>query len=56
MTANLTGILGTFDVRVDLLKAADALGNPAALLAAFDVPGQVHARRGSFLATVPTSS
>ena len=37
-SVTLTGLLGTFDVRVDIVKASAALSNPAALLAAFGVP------------------
>ena len=40
VSAQLTGILGTFDVQVDLLQALQALSNPSALLSAFSVPGR----------------
>ncbi|MHB1244484.1 MAG: hypothetical protein ACYC1P_13960, partial [Gaiellaceae bacterium] len=40
MGARLTGILGTFDVKVDLLRAVQGLTNPSELLAAFSVPGK----------------
>ncbi|HEX6130520.1 MAG TPA: hypothetical protein VF044_02260, partial [Actinomycetota bacterium] len=40
MGARLTGILGTFDVNVDLMRAVQGLTNPSELLAAFSVPGK----------------
>ena len=39
LSAQLTGILGTFDIQVDLLQALQSLSNPSGLLAAFSVPG-----------------
>ena len=39
VTAQLTGITGVFEVQVDLMKAAQAISDPASLLSAFSVPG-----------------
>ena len=39
--AKLTGILGTFDIAVDIAKAAGAISNPAKLLEAFERARQV---------------
>ena len=39
MSAPLTGILGKFEIDVDLLQAVSALTNFPALLNAFSVPG-----------------
>ena len=39
-TAQLTGITGVFELQIDLLKAAKAISDPSALLAAFSVPGE----------------
>ena len=39
-TGQLTGITGVFQLQVDLQKAAKAITNPSALLAAFSVPGE----------------
>ena len=40
VSTRMTGVLGTFDVRVDLLRAASAIGNPSQLLSAFSVSGK----------------
>src|SRR6476661_2695416 len=39
-TVAMTGLLGKFDVRIDILKALPALTNPTALLDAISVPGK----------------
>ncbi|HET6548786.1 MAG TPA: calcium-binding protein, partial [Solirubrobacter sp.] len=51
--AKLTGILGTFDVAVDVAKAAGAISNPAALLDAFSVTGKWSLGINSLLVEVP---
>ncbi len=51
--ATLTGILGTFDVAVDIAKAAAAISNPAKLLEAFDVTGKWSLSVTSLLVDVP---
>ena len=53
ISATLTGILVTFDVQVDVLKAVQALQNPSALLAAFSVPGKFGVKVASLNITVP---
>jgi hypothetical protein len=40
VTAEFTGLLGTFDVTVDILKAVTALTQGGSLVEAFDVPGK----------------
>ncbi|HEX6657898.1 MAG TPA: hypothetical protein VF065_07440, partial [Ilumatobacter sp.] len=53
ISANLTGILGTFDVAVDIAKAAAAFQNPAKLLEAFEVTGKWSLSVTSLLVDVP---
>jgi hypothetical protein len=53
ITANLTGILGTFDVAVDIAKAAGAISNPAQLLDAFSVTGKWGLSIATLLVDVP---
>ena len=49
----LTGILGTFDVSVDIAKVAGAIGNPSQLLDAFGVTGKWGISVTNLLAEVP---
>ena len=53
VSAKLTGILGTFDVQVDLLQALQSLTNPSGLLAAFSVPGKFTLSVASLSINVP---
>ena len=53
ITAKLTGILGTFDVAVDVMAAIGAISNPAALLSAFSVTGKWGLSITSLLVDVP---
>ena len=53
VSAQLTGIVGTFDLQIDLLKALQAINNPSALLAAFNVPGAFTLKVASLNVTVP---
>src|SRR5439155_16104768 len=56
ITAKLTGLLGKFDVTVDLLTAASALtsGGVSALLGAFDLPGKFSVHIDAFEVSVPS--
>jgi hypothetical protein len=51
--AILSDVLGTFDITLDVFKALPAISNPAALLAAFDVPGKFSFSAASLLVEVP---
>ena len=52
-SATLTGIVGTFDIQIDLLQALQAINNPSALLGAFSVPGAFTLKVASLNVTVP---
>ncbi|HVP75835.1 MAG TPA: hypothetical protein VMS63_07420, partial [Gaiellaceae bacterium] len=52
-SASLTGIVGTFDIQIDLLQALQAINNPSALLSAFSVPGAFTLKVASLNVTVP---
>ena len=51
--AKLTGILGTFDIEVDLMAAIGAISNPSALASAFSVPGKFGLNITTLEALVP---
>ncbi|MDX6411753.1 MAG: large repetitive protein, partial [Gaiellaceae bacterium] len=53
VTAKLTGILGTFDVQVDVMKALSSISDPAGLINAFSVPGKFSLSIGTLLVDVP---
>ncbi len=52
-SATLTGIVGTFDIQIDLLQALQAINNPSQLLSAFSVPGAFTLKVASLNITVP---
>ena len=54
-SADLHGIVGTFDVQVNLLTALQHLTDPAGLLSAFSVPGTFSLSVQSLTMTVPNA-
>jgi carbon monoxide dehydrogenase subunit G len=51
--ATLTGIQGTFDIDVDVLKAVQAINDPQTLLAAFSVPGKFSLKVAGLTVKIP---
>ncbi|MBL8335376.1 MAG: hypothetical protein JNM97_01270, partial [Rhodoferax sp.] len=55
ITARLTGLLGTFDISVDVIKALGAITGGGSLREAFDVPGKFGVQIGGLAIEIPNA-